>query len=65
MPEKTPVARAIIAYDEKPSRTHLKSRLLSVWPDLQICGEAKNGTEAHKMIETLKPQSIPGARFKD
>ena len=55
MPEKTVVARAIIADDEKPSRTHLKSRLLSVWPDLQICGEAKNGIEAKNMIETLKP----------
>ncbi|MBT8338450.1 MAG: response regulator transcription factor [Desulfatitalea sp.] len=46
---------AIIADDEKPSRSHLKSRLLSVWPDLSICAEAKNGIEAKSMIETLNP----------
>jgi DNA-binding LytR/AlgR family response regulator len=46
---------AIIAEDEIPSRTLLKKQLLSVWPDLDIIGEAENGVEAKEMIEDLKP----------
>jgi DNA-binding LytR/AlgR family response regulator len=46
---------AIIAEDEIPSRTLLKKQLLSVWPDLDIIGEAENGVEAKEMIEELNP----------
>lgn len=49
------VVRAIIADDEEPSRKHLKSRLLNVWPDLVICGEAENGIRAKEMIESILP----------
>ena len=38
--------KAIIADDEKELRTYLKSLLSEIWPELIICGEAKNGKEA-------------------
>jgi DNA-binding LytR/AlgR family response regulator len=47
--------RAIVAEDETPSRVLLKKQLLSVWPDLDIVGEAENGIEAKQMIEELRP----------
>jgi DNA-binding LytR/AlgR family response regulator len=47
--------RAIIADDEKQLRSHLKSMLLKVWPDLIICGEAINGREALELIEKQRP----------
>lgn len=47
--------RAIIADDEKQLRSHLKSMLLKVWPDLVICGEAGNGSEALELIEKHRP----------
>lgn len=46
---------AIIADDEAPSRDHIKEQLLSVWPDLDIVGEAVNGIQAKKMIEEMRP----------
>ncbi len=54
MPNRIHNTTAIIADDEKPSREHLKSRLLSVWPDLLICGEAKNGLDARQTIESMR-----------
>jgi DNA-binding LytR/AlgR family response regulator len=47
--------RAIIAEDEIPSLNLLKKQLLSVWPELDIVGEAENGIEAKRMIEELRP----------
>jgi DNA-binding LytR/AlgR family response regulator len=47
--------KAIIADDEKELRTYLRSMLLEVWPELTICGEAKNGKEALQMVESLHP----------
>ena len=37
---------AILADDERLMREQLKLRLAEVWPELQLLGEAKNGTEA-------------------
>ncbi|HVN94884.1 MAG TPA: LytTR family DNA-binding domain-containing protein [Syntrophorhabdaceae bacterium] len=48
--------KAIIADDEKELRTYLKSLLGEIWPELAICGEAKNGKEALALIETERPQ---------
>jgi DNA-binding LytR/AlgR family response regulator len=48
--------KAIIADDEKELRTYLKSLLSDVWPELIICGEAKNGKEVLALIETEKPR---------
>jgi len=48
--------KAIIADDEKELRTYLKSILSEIWPELIICGEAKNGKEALELVESKRPQ---------
>jgi len=48
--------KAIIADDEKELRTYLRTMLAEVWPELVICGEARNGKEAVEMIESERPQ---------
>ena len=47
--------KAVIADDEKQLRVYLKSLLLELWPDLIICGEARNGQEALELIEKHRP----------
>jgi len=48
--------RAIIADDEEQLRKYLRSQLAEVWPDLTICGEARNGQEALALIEQYRPE---------
>jgi DNA-binding LytR/AlgR family response regulator len=48
--------RAIIADDEEQLRKHLRSQLAEVWPDLIVCGEARNGQEALELIEQYRPE---------
>jgi DNA-binding LytR/AlgR family response regulator len=48
--------KAVIADDEAPLRQFLVERLAEVWPELVICGQAKNGQEALDLIERHKPQ---------
>lgn len=48
--------KAIIADDEEQLRRYLKSQLSEVWPDLIICGEARNGKEALELIEQCRPE---------
>ncbi|MCX5805649.1 MAG: LytTR family DNA-binding domain-containing protein [Proteobacteria bacterium] len=48
--------KAIIADDEKELRVYLRSILSEVWPELVICGEAKNGNETLALVESMKPQ---------
>ena len=48
--------KAIIADDEAPLRSYLKSLLVEAWPELIICGEAENGQEALELIEKHRPQ---------
>jgi DNA-binding LytR/AlgR family response regulator len=48
--------RAIIADDEEELRTYLKSSLAEVWPEVIICGEARNGKEALELVESMRPQ---------
>jgi DNA-binding LytR/AlgR family response regulator len=48
--------KAIIADDEKELRTYLKTMLAEVWPELEVCGEAENGKEAVKLIESERPR---------
>jgi DNA-binding LytR/AlgR family response regulator len=50
------ILKAIIADDEKELRTYLQSLLAEVWPELVICGEAKNGHEALELVESKQPQ---------
>jgi DNA-binding LytR/AlgR family response regulator len=50
--------KAVIADDEKELRTYLRSMLAEVWPELVICGEAKNGAETLALIESERPQIV-------
>jgi DNA-binding LytR/AlgR family response regulator len=50
--------RAVVADDERLLREQLKSRLAQVWPDLEICGEARDGQEAIDRAEELQPDVI-------
>jgi len=50
--------KALIVDDEMQLRNHLKSQLINVWPDLEICGQAKNGQEALKLFETYQPDIV-------
>lgn len=50
--------KAVIADDEKELRSYLKSMLADTWPDLEVCGEAANGKEALKLVETFSPDVI-------
>jgi DNA-binding LytR/AlgR family response regulator len=46
---------AIIADDERLMRDQLRMRLMEVWPELEIVGEAKNGEEAVALVAQLHP----------
>jgi len=46
---------AIIADDEEQLRIHLRSKLSSLWPELEIIGEARDGEEALQLIKDRKP----------
>ncbi len=48
--------KAILADDEKELRTYLRQILAEIWPELVICGEAKNGKEALQLVEANHPQ---------
>jgi DNA-binding LytR/AlgR family response regulator len=50
--------RAVIADDERLLRDQLRARLAEVWPELEIVGEAKNGTEAVQLTEALHPELV-------
>lgn len=47
--------RALIADDERLMREQLRARLLEVWPELEIVGEARNGEEAVTLVQDLRP----------
>lgn len=47
--------KAIIADDEKELRGYLKTMLAETWPDLEICGEAANGSDALKLVDAFAP----------
>jgi DNA-binding LytR/AlgR family response regulator len=47
--------KAIIADDEAPLRTYLRSQLKEIWPELYVCGEAKNGREALDLVKNNRP----------
>jgi DNA-binding LytR/AlgR family response regulator len=46
---------AIIADDERLMREQLRRRLGDAWPELQIVGEAVNGSEAVEQVIAIKP----------
>ena len=49
---------AVIADDEQLLREQLRARLLEVWPELEIVGEAKNGAEAVALVEEHHPDLV-------
>jgi DNA-binding LytR/AlgR family response regulator len=53
-----PTVRALIADDERLLREQLKTRLASVWPDLQVVGEARDGNEALARADELRPDVV-------
>lgn len=48
-------ATALIADDEEPMRTQLRTRLAAVWPGLEIVAEAANGVDAVALARQHKP----------
>jgi DNA-binding LytR/AlgR family response regulator len=50
--------RALLADDERLLREQLKSRLAEVWPELEVCGEARDGQEALEKAEALRPDVV-------
>jgi DNA-binding LytR/AlgR family response regulator len=50
--------RALVADDERLLREQLKSRLASVWPELQVVGEARDGIEALARADELRPDVV-------
>ncbi len=50
--------RALVADDERLLREQLKSRLADVWPELVICGEAKDGQDAVEKADSLRPDVV-------
>ncbi len=50
--------RALIADDERLLREQLKTRLAEVWPELEIIGMARDGLEAVRMADELRPDVV-------
>ncbi len=49
--------KCLIVDDEEPARARMR-RLLAVFPDLEIAGEARDGLEALRKIEELRPDLL-------
>ncbi|MEI8265263.1 MAG: LytTR family DNA-binding domain-containing protein [Betaproteobacteria bacterium] len=56
----TPVqtTRALVADDERLMRDQLRTRLVEVWPGLQIVAEARNGLEAVELVAQHRPDVV-------
>ncbi len=50
--------RALVVDDERLLREQLKARLAEVWPDLEVCGEAREGQEALEKAQELRPDVV-------
>ncbi len=50
--------RAILADDERLMREQLRTRLMEVWPELEIVAEAKNGLEAVELTRVHRPDLV-------
>ena len=52
------MTRALIADDEPLLRERLSTQLQSIWPELEIVGEARNGREAVELFDELEPEVV-------
>jgi DNA-binding LytR/AlgR family response regulator len=50
--------RALVVDDERLLREQLKARLAIAWPDLVVCGEARDGQEAIDKVQELRPDVV-------
>ena len=50
--------KALIADDERLLREQLRARLAEVWPELEIVGQARDGLEAVRMAQELRPDIV-------
>ena len=58
-PTTLPTApRALIADDERLLREQLQARLSECWPELQLCGVARDGLEALRLADELRPDVV-------
>ena len=48
--DASPSAALLAADDERLMRDQLRTRLVEVWPGLQIVAEARNGLEAVELV---------------
>ena len=55
---KGPVIKAVLADDERLLREQLQTRLGECWPELQVCGLARDGLEAVRLVGELKPDVV-------
>ena len=53
-----PAPTAVVADDERLMREQIVDRLQEAWPELQIVGEAGNGSEAVAMAQSLEPDIV-------
>jgi DNA-binding LytR/AlgR family response regulator len=49
---------AVIAEDEPHLREELRESLLALWPELEIVGEAQNGIEALRLLNSVSPDIL-------
>jgi DNA-binding LytR/AlgR family response regulator len=50
--------RAVIVEDERVLREELRETVQRLWPELEICAEAKNGVEALDALDMYRPDAI-------
>ncbi|MCF8106853.1 MAG: LytTR family DNA-binding domain-containing protein [Desulfohalobiaceae bacterium] len=50
--------RCLIADDESNLRTHLRSQLALIWPELVVCAEAENGRQALDLVREHNPEIV-------
>jgi len=53
-----PLPTAVVADDERLMRDQIVGRLKDAWPELQIVGEAANGSEAVALVQSLEPDIV-------
>ena len=58
MPQPAASPTAIVADDERLMRDQLISRLKEAWPELEIVGEATNGSEAVALAQSEEPDIV-------